>query len=583
MWKSLQCKKPKKDNNGRKIPGKDNWMKDCILIVEPVSTGKNYMFDALKRGYQPVVIFPYMEENGTEYEAMREAARLILPEGVIEIQDQGEYEKVLEEVKKYPVRCVVVGSEVGAEMADRLAEDLGLSGNPSKSSELHRDKEKMQIRLEERGLAHIRGRFVHSVEEAEAFLDEEHLTEAVVKPKDGAGSVGVHLCHSREEILKNVEEGLSTSNFFGNVMDGILVQELLVGTEYIVDTISRDGIHYISDVWRYDKIPVGGGVEGNAYNYIRLVTRMNAEEYDMCKYALDVVDALDIKYGPTHGEYMLTSHGPVLIEVGARPMGTGFTAGYMDQILGHHITDISLDAYLEPERFEKKRNASYRPCMEAMIKLMLMKKETQYDNIPMISIIRNLDSVITSNMSAVIPLDLIPKTIDLETACGFIFMGHPDSRVLEHDYGVLHSIEMNMSEMLFSSTNQKEQDFHVDELKESLAGMHLEGDTLVFCKEKAGIENAVTMEDAFAVKDEFDNLVLWFDGLDCGVEEEIAACSHLIRRLKKQGKVIVAGNMDAFPYGEKGILMMLESNNVIIEIPKWGGNDYIIGLKRRLD
>lgn len=541
------------------------------------------MFDAVKRGYQPIVIFPYLADNGTEYEAMRDAARMILPEGVIEIQDHGKYEKVLEEAKKYPISCVVVGSEVGAEMADRLAEDLGLSGNPSESSELHRDKEKMQKRLEERGLAHIRGRFVHSVKEAEAFLDEEDLEEAVVKPKDGAGSVGVHLCHSRAEILKSVEEGLSTNDIFGNVMDGILVQELLVGTEYIVNTISRGGMHYISDVWRYDKIPIGGGLEGNAYNYMRLVTKMNAEEYDMCKYALDVVDALDIKYGPTHGEYMLTSHGPVLIEVGARPMGTGFTASYMDQILGHHITDISLDAYLEPERFEKKRKEPYRPCMEAMIKLMLMKKATQYDNIPMLSIIRNLDSVITSNMSAVIPMDLIPKTIDLETACGSIFMGHPDSRVLEHDYGVLHSIEMNMSEMLFSSMNQKEQDFCADKLKESLGNMQLEGETLVFCKEKQGIKNAVTMEDAFSVKDKFDNLVLCFDGVDCGIEEEIAACSHLIRRLKEQGQVIVAGSVEAFPYGEKGILTMLESNNIIIEIPKWGGNGYITGTKRKPD
>ena len=557
-------------------------MKECILIVEPVSTGKNYVFDVVKRGYQPIVIFPYMTDAGSEYEAMRDATRMILPEGVIEIQDHGVFDKVLEEVKKYPISCVVVGSEVGAETADRIAEELGLPGNPVKSSVLHRDKEKMQKRLEERGLAHIRGQFVHSVEEAEAFLDKEHLTEAVVKPKDGAGSVGVHLCHSRAEILKSVEEGLSTRDIFGNMMDGILVQELLVGTEYIVNTISRDGMHYISDVWRYDKIPIGGGLEGNAYNYMRLVTRMNAEEYDMCKYALDVVEALDIKYGPTHGEYMLTSHGPVLIEVGARPMGTGFTASYMDQILGHHITDISLDSYLEPERFEKKKNEPYRPCMEAMIKLMLMKKATQYDNIPMLSIIRNLDSVITSNMSAVIPMNLIPKTVDLETACGSIFMGHPDSRVLEHDYGVLHSIEMNMSEMLFSSMNKKGQKFCADELKENLANMQLEGTTLVFCKERSGIENAVTMEDAFAVKDTFDNLVLHFDGLDCGIEEEIAACSHLIRMLKKEGQVIVTGNVEAFPYGEKGILAMLESNNIIIEIPKWGENDNIIGTKRKL-
>lgn len=202
----------------------------------------------------------------------------------------------------------------------------------------------MQERLRERNLPHIRGKLITSVEEAEAFLREEQLENAVVKPKNGAGSVGVHLCHGREEILDIVKMGLSGEDMFGNESDSLLLQELLVGTEYIVNTISRDGEHYISDIWRYDKIPIGNGRDGNAYNYARLVTHPNAREYELCLYALKVVDALDITYGPTHGEYMLTANGPVLIEAGARPIGAAFP-----KATWRNISDIiSQTAYWMP-------------------------------------------------------------------------------------------------------------------------------------------------------------------------------------------------------------------------------------------
>lgn len=39
-------------------------MRDCILILEPISTGENYVFDAANRGFQPVVIFPKLEGTG---------------------------------------------------------------------------------------------------------------------------------------------------------------------------------------------------------------------------------------------------------------------------------------------------------------------------------------------------------------------------------------------------------------------------------------------------------------------------------------------------------------------------------------
>lgn len=45
----------------------------------------------------------------------------------------------------------------------------------------------------------------------------------------------------------------------GSVSNAVLVQEWIEGVEYAVDTVSRDGEHKVTAMWRYDKRPVNGG------------------------------------------------------------------------------------------------------------------------------------------------------------------------------------------------------------------------------------------------------------------------------------------------------------------------------------
>lgn len=598
-------------------------MKNCILILEPISTGANYVFDVLERGYQPLVLFPKNDYALYEREN-RAGARERFPDSVIYLEDDGNYETLLSSIRSYPVVQVLIGSEFGAELGDRIASDLGLLGNPPESSALHRDKALMQQRLADRGLPHIRGRFVTSLSEAEAFIREEGLTDAVVKPKSGAASVGVHLCHGREEILSAVKNSFQSQDVFGQRLDGVLVQELLVGTEYIVNTISREGQHYITDIWRYDKIPVEGGKAGNAYNYARLLLHPNASEYELLNYALSVVDALDIRYGPTHGEYMLTADGPKLIEAGARPMGAGLSKPYLDMILGHHITDRVLDAYLCPDAFVKQAAADYAPHMDAMIKVMIMGQETSFDNIPLISLIRSMASVRFSNVGSYIGQNRMKQTVDLETCCGMIYMAHEDSRVLEHDYKVLHDIEMKMAGMLYSrrraakeafdqkellaylgaaeegwtetnvaeknrdkaqsgtnalnETNQSGKTNKIEKTNEITAPQRL----LIFCENANGIPHAVSLSDAFKLNESccYSRLLLWLKGISCELEEELAAISSLCRGLAPGGMVIVPEeSARAFPYGTAGVLAVLEANGIAICVPKWGAGKTIYGKK----
>lgn len=47
-------------------------------------------------------------------------------------------------------------------------------------------------------------------------------------------------------------------NGLGSINEGALVMEYLDGTEYVVDSVSRDGSHRICAIWEYDKRRVNG-------------------------------------------------------------------------------------------------------------------------------------------------------------------------------------------------------------------------------------------------------------------------------------------------------------------------------------
>merc|ERR1711972_759172 len=77
--------------------------------------------------------------------------------------------------------------------------------------------------------------------------------KAVVKPCSGAGSDGVTICNSHQEVRAAFLKLDGTRNVLGLTTYEVLIQEYLVGDEYVIDTVSRDGEHKCVAIWKYDK------------------------------------------------------------------------------------------------------------------------------------------------------------------------------------------------------------------------------------------------------------------------------------------------------------------------------------------
>ena len=103
-----------------------------------------------------------------------------------------------------------------------------------------------------------------------------------------------------------------SSRRYGAEGCGILLQEHLLGTEYIIDHVSCDGVHKTTMLWMYDFQIVNGSRVCVAQQPISSDTFIGKA---LIEYTRNCLDALRVCNGASHTEVMWTSSGPCLVEV----------------------------------------------------------------------------------------------------------------------------------------------------------------------------------------------------------------------------------------------------------------------------
>ncbi len=153
----------------------------------------------------------------------------------------------------YTIVGCIAGGEAGVDMADAFSEHLGVLSNGAKGDFANRRDKKVQQELVRRaGLRAVRQACGSKFDDVEEFLKSESYP-VVLKPTDSAGSDGVKLCHTFEEAKKHFHYLLTVEAVNGGYNEQVLCQEFLKGKEYVVDHVSRNGVHKTMMVWVYDK------------------------------------------------------------------------------------------------------------------------------------------------------------------------------------------------------------------------------------------------------------------------------------------------------------------------------------------
>ncbi|WP_225830418.1 ATP-grasp domain-containing protein [Streptomyces sp. NK08204] len=241
--------------------------------------------------------------------------------------------------------AVVPGGEAGVELADALSELLGLPTNGTALSAARRNKYLMIETVRQAGLAAAR----------QAFVTDERAVRAwhgsmggriVVKPLRSAAGNGVHFCDTPEESAAAARAVIGSKNVISERNTAAVAKEYLRGTEYMVNTVSRDRVHRVCEIWRTTRITANGVADLPDTMY--LMPRRGEVQDRLTAYAGEVLDALGVRHGPAHVEIKITASGPVLVEAGA---GIGTLPHYAHLARGASQLDWTVDAYLDPDRF----------------------------------------------------------------------------------------------------------------------------------------------------------------------------------------------------------------------------------------
>eukprot|EP00493_Phyllostaurus_siculus_P022889 UN23223 len=123
--------------------------------------------------------------------------------------------------------AVLIGCETGVECGEELATHFGLLGNDGAKSYVRRNKFHQQEAARKAGVNAASQLLAKNMDDVGKFLSTITCEPfaAIVKPPEGAGTVGVMKCDSPDEVKSAVEDTLSQCNVFGLENEGALLME----------------------------------------------------------------------------------------------------------------------------------------------------------------------------------------------------------------------------------------------------------------------------------------------------------------------------------------------------------------------
>ncbi|MFD6249671.1 ATP-grasp domain-containing protein [Streptomyces roseolus] len=348
----------------------------------------------------------------------------------------GDLDETIRAVGAYQPVAVFSGSEFGVEFADRLSEAMGLPTNGTRHSAARRDKFTMIETIKAAGVRGARQLLATSAEEL-ADWHRDLGRRIVVKPVKSAANDGVHFCSTPEESARAFRELTGAANVFSEVNEGVVAQEHLFGGEYMVNTVSRDGRHHVTDIIATSRISVNG--VHDISNSVHLMSRHGEVQDQLVPYAFEVLDALGIKHGPSHIELKFTAEGPVLIELGARICG-GDLPHYVQHATGESPFDWTVEAFTNPERFAERCDDPYEIKRWFASVGLVAAKTGPLKSLRHLEAIERLESF--HDLSQFVPLGgTVVPTVNDSTYVGFVRLFHEIEEVVMRDIGTIHYLD----------------------------------------------------------------------------------------------------------------------------------------------
>jgi L-amino acid ligase len=194
----------------------------------------------------------------------------------------------------------------------------------------------------------------------------------------------------------------------------------------------------VLEIWRSVKRSVEGT---RIYDFQDLRSSDDGDYTVVRDYVLRVLDAIDLRWGPTHTEVILTHDGPRLVEVGARLAGsispsTSLLATGQNQIVS------TVRAFLDPEGFLAETPQPLplrRHCRGVSLispRTGILARDLDWRRFERLSSFHGLRRLVAEG-------DRLPRTTDLFSRPGGLYLVHEDADVIERDYHEIRRWEVD--------------------------------------------------------------------------------------------------------------------------------------------
>lgn len=410
-------------------------MKICI-VVDGYNAGKQFAGAIRRRGFYPV----HIQSTPKAFSAL---SKFEERDYEVSLVYQNDLDILIEEIHEIPkvseIVCVIAGSEPGVILADVLSEKLGLATtNGTLLSNARRNKFEMLEAVSRAGLAVPAYTQLSDLQKILIWITEHTDYPVVLKPVDSAGTDGVSICHNELDVTAAFNEIIETKNVFETENTVVLVESFLEGDEYVVNSVSCNGKHKVSDIWVYRKNEVDGK---KIYDREELLDFEGALQSALVAYAHKVIDAVGIKFGPSHAEIIMTGEGPVLVEIAARISGATNMAS-SQECVGHDVVNLTIDSYTNFDYFM----AAYHKPSKIIKYGMVVDFATKQEGIIIgerftekLSSMPSLKSMLVKKSSG----DFLCKTKDLMSSPAKFHLVHESHEQIVMDYQLIQAVGAN--------------------------------------------------------------------------------------------------------------------------------------------
>jgi len=275
-----------------------------------------------------------------------------------------------------PFDQVISITELGLLPAAQMNEYLGLGGTTPEVVKRTRNKWLMRQHLDSIGFPNLKAALVEDKTQLKQFAKQVGYP-IIVKPSDGAGSIGIRFFEAPEQIDKCSYEYFKQS---------LIAEEFADGEEFSVETFSFSGKHIVFGITK--KI-VSSDNENNPFVEIGHMSPAPLEQADkelINNFIAQFLDIIGITDGLAHTEIKMTSKGIRVIETHNRN-GGDHIADLTRLSTGHDLLDYAVawpTGQIEPLQSspEAKRGAAilyFQSPNAASIKSMKGMERLRYE------------------------------------------------------------------------------------------------------------------------------------------------------------------------------------------------------------